>query len=152
MLKSFYADLLAAKESGWNLIMEKYARMMESTNPAEYRALEKDLPVINEDRKKIQEEIIKMQVAWMDEFAKKYPKLSGNMRSIHTREDNPWNTSYETYLRGELCTYSEKTFMLYASFIIGLMKSGRNLAMETMNNTVKMYGYESLDEAEAKVE
>ena len=152
MLKSFYADLLAAKESGWNLIMEKYARMMESTNPAEYRALEKDLPVINEDRKKIQEEIIKMQVAWMDEFAKKYPKLSGNMRSIHTREDNPWNTSYETYLRGELCTYSEKTFMLYASFIIGLMKSGRNLAMETMNNTVKMYGYASLDEAEAKVE
>jgi hypothetical protein len=152
MLKSFYEDLLTAKESGWNLIMEKYARMMESTNPGEYKALEKDLPVINEDRKKIQEEIIKIQVSWMDEFAVRYPKLSANMRSIHTSQDNAWNTSYETYLRGELCTYSEKTFMLYASFIIGLMKAGRNLAVETMSNTVKMYGYANLQEAEEKVD
>ena len=132
--------------------MEKYARMMESTNPGEYKALEKDLPVINEDRKKIQEEIIKIQVSWMDEFAVRYPKLSANMRSIHTSQDNAWNTSYETYLRGELCTYSEKTFMLYASFIIGLMKAGRNLAVETMSNTVKMYGYANLQEAEEKVD
>ena len=53
-----------------------------------------------------------------------------------------------------LCSYvfSEKTFMLYASFIIGLMKAGRKLAVETMSNTVKMYGYANLQEAEEKVD
>lgn len=150
MLESFYNDLILAKNSGWNLIMEKYARMMQSTNPLEYARLEKNLPVINEDRIRIQEEIIKIQVDWMEEFAKLYPKLAGNMRSIHTSSDTSFNTSYETYLRGELCTYSEKTMLLYASFIIGLLKAGRNLAIETMGNTAKLYGFETLKEAEEK--
>lgn len=150
MLESFYTDLIAAKNSGWNLIMEKYARMMQSTNPLGYARLEKDLPVINEDRIRIQEEIIKIQVGWMEDFAKLYPKLAGNMRTIRTSSDTSFNTSYETYLRGELCTYSEKTMLLYASFIIGLLKAGRNLAIETMGNTAKMYGFESLKEAEEK--
>ena len=150
MLESFYADLIAAKNSGWNLIMEKYARMMQSTNPLGYARLEKDLPVINEDRIRIQVEIIKIQVGWMEDFAKLYPKLAGNMRTIRTSSDTSFNTSYETYLRGELCTYSEKTMLLYASFIIGLLKAGRNLAIETMGNTAKMYGFESLKEAEEK--
>ena len=150
MLERFYADLIAAKNSGWNLIMEKYARMMQSTNPLGYARLEKDLPVINEDRIRIQEEIIKIQVGWMEDFAKLYPKLAGNMRTIRTSSDTSFNTSYETYLRGELCTYSEKTMLLYASFIIGLLKAGRNLAIETMGNTAKMYGFESLKEAEEK--
>ena len=150
MLESFYEDLVNAKNSGWNLIMEKYARMMQSTNPLRYAQMEKQLPVISEDRIKIQEEIIKIQVAWMEEFAKLYPGLAGNMRSIHTSSDTSFNTSYETYLRGELCTYSEKTMLLYASFIIGLLKAGRNLAVETMGNTAKLYGYGSIKEAEEK--
>lgn len=148
MLESFYHDFVTARENGWNLITEKYARMMQSTNPLGYARLEKDLPVINEDRIKIQEEIIKIQVGWMEDFAKLYPKLSGNMRTIRTSSDTAFNTSYETYLRGELCTYSEKTMLLYASFIIGLLKAGRNLAIEIMGNTAKLYGFESLKEAE----
>ena len=84
----------------------------------------------------------------MEDFAKLYPKLSGNMRTIRTSSDTSFNTSYETYLRGELCTYSEKTMVLYASFIIGLLKAGRNLAIEIMGNTAKLYGFESLKEAE----
>ena len=150
MLESFYEDLVTARDKGWNLITEKYARMMQSTNPLEYARLENDLPVINEDRIKIQEEIIKIQVGWMEDFAKLYPKLSGNMRTIHTSSDTSFNTSYETYLRGELCTYSEKTMILYASFIIGLLNAGRNLAIEVMGNTAKLYGFDSLLEAEQK--
>lgn len=151
MLESFYEDLVSARKAGWNLIMEKYARMMQSTNPLEYARLEKTLPVINDDRIHIQEEIIKIQVDWMEEFAKLYPKLSGNMRTIHTSSDTSFNTSYETYLRGEIGTYSEKTMLLYASYIIGLLKAGRNLAIETMGNTAKLYGYETLKEAENNV-
>ena len=42
--QEFYDDLVTARENGWNLIMEKYARMMQSTNPLGYARLEKDLP------------------------------------------------------------------------------------------------------------
>jgi len=151
LLESLYGDLVSAENKGWNLIMEKYARMMESTTPEKYEELKKDLPVLNEERIAIQEEIIKIQVGWMEEFAAKYPKMAGNARSIHTSEDTPYNTSYETYLRGELGTYSENTFILYGRFITGLMKENRNLAYEIMRNTAKLYGYESVDEAEERL-
>lgn len=151
LLESYLGDLLDAREKGWNLIMEKYARMMESTTPDRFAELAKELPVRSPERIAIQEEIIKLQVEWMENFAKDYPKMAGNARSIHTREDNPYNTSYETYLRGELGTYSEKTLLLYGRFVVELQKNGENLAYNIMSNTAKLYGYKSVDEAERKL-
>ena len=40
--------------------------------------------------------------------------------------------------------------ILYASFIIGLLNAGLNLAIEVMGNTAKLYGFDSLLEAEQK--
>ncbi len=151
LLNHYYQDLLAAEQSGWNLITEKYARMMKSTAPEEYARLETELPVRSEERERITEEIVKIQVAWMEKFAEKFPKMAGNARSIHTYEDNAWNTSYETYLRGELGTYGEETFVLYGRFVAELLSAGRNLAYETMNHTAKLYGYESVEDAEEKL-
>lgn len=151
LLESFYQDLMDAEEKGWNLITEKYARMMESTAPEKYAGLEKDLPKRSKERIAIQEEIIKIQVGWMEEFADKYPKMAGNARSIHTSEDTPYNTSYETYLRGELGTYSEETLILYGRFIVSVQQAGKNLAYEIMNQTTLLYGYESVEDAEEKL-
>lgn len=151
LLASYYQDLIEAEEKGWNLIMEKYARMMKSTAPEKYASLEKNLPVRSEERIAIQEEIIKLQVGWMEAFAEKYPKMAGNARSIHTSEDTPYNTSYETYLRGELGTYSEETLVLYGRFVVALQQAGKNLAYEIMSNTARLYGYESVEDAERRL-
>ncbi len=151
LLASYKNDLIMANQKGWNLIMEKYARMMKSTAPEKYAELEKELPVLNEKRIAIQEEIIKIQVAWMESFAEQYPKMADSARSIHTSEDHAYNTSYETYLRGELGTYSENTFVLYGRFVTELVKAGKNLAYETMSNTAKLYGYASVEDAEKRM-
>ena len=151
LLNSYYADLLQAEQNGWNLIMEKYARMMQSTAPKQYAELALTLPVRSKEREQIMEEIIRIQVAWMEQFSEKFPKMAGNARSIHTYEDTAYNTSYETYLRGELGTYSEETFVLYGRFITGLLKEEKNLAYETMRNTAMLYGYQSVEEAERKI-
>lgn len=152
LLASYYNDLLDAENRGWNMIMEKYARMMESTAPDEYATLKESLPQRSEERDTIAEAIIKIQVSWMEEFAEKYPKMAGNARSIHTSEDSAYNTSYETYLRGELGTYSEQTLGLYSAFIVALYKSGRNLAYMIMDNTAKLYGYKDVEEAEKRLD
>ncbi len=151
LLQSYYQDLLEADERGWNLITEKYARMMKSTAPEKYAELKGKLPVRSEERERITEEIVKIQVSWMEEFAGKFPKMAENARSIHTYEDNEFNTSYETYLRGEIGTYGEETFVLYGRFVAQLLKEGKNLAYETMSNTAKLYGYESVEDAEEKL-
>lgn len=151
LLRSYLTDLERAQRDGWNLITEKYARMMKSTAPERYAELEEQLPPRSEERQAIAEEIIKIQVAWMEEFASKYPKMAGNARSIHTYEDTAFNTSYETYLRGELGTYSEETFVLYGRFITELLKKGINLAYETMSQTARLYGYKSVEDAENRL-
>lgn len=151
VLESFYRDLSEADARGWNLIMEKYARMMESTAPIRYKELKESLPVISEEKKNVSEQIIQIQVGWMETFAKAYPNMAGNARNIHTSEDTPFNTSYETYLRGELLTYSDETLALYGKMIVDLSREGKNLAKMIMTNTALLYGYESIEDAEERL-
>ncbi len=151
MLVQYAVDFSLAMESGWNPIMEKYGRMEESTSPKEWDEIKDRFPVIPPEKKQIMEEIIKIQVGWMEQFAKEYPGLASHARRIHTSEDMPWDTSYETYLRGEMGTYSDKMLKLYGQFIVGIVKEGDNLAYRIMNETVHMYGYSSFEEAMNKI-
>lgn len=151
MLKSYISDFHRANDRGWNLITEKYGRMMESTAPARYQEIKDSLPALPREKKEIIEEIVKIQVSWMEEFAREYPKAAGNARSIHSSEDNMYNTSYETYLRGELSTYSDQTLDLYGRFVADSWKQGKNLAKIIMENTAHLYGYASLEDLESKL-
>ena len=151
MLRSYIGDFRRANQEGWNLISEKYARMMASTAPDRFLQIKDSLPVLPEAKQEIIEEIVKIQVSWMEEFASKYPKAAGNARVIHTKEDTPYHTSYETYLRGELSTYSHMTLDLYGRFIADLYRKEQNLAEMTMENTATLYGYTSLDDLESKL-
>ena len=148
LLQSFLTDLQNANLIGWNLIAEKYARMMESTEPEQYKVVADTLPIITEDKQKVIDGIVDIQVAWMEQFADEYPRAAGNARNIHSYDDNDYGTSYETYLRGELSTYSDNTLQLYGAMIVSLLKEGKNLAKLIMANTVKMYGYDSLEALE----
>ena len=148
MLESYIDDFYSANENGWNLVTEKYARMEESTAPEEYAKLKDSLPPISDTKKAIVDQIADIQVGWMEDFAAKYPKAAGNARKIHSSEDTITDTSYETYLRGELMTYSDKTLSLYGQFIVKLAGTGKNLAFMIMENTARAYGYDGLDALE----
>lgn len=150
MLLQYLYDFHREYERGHNLIEEKYGRMMESTAPEKYAEIKDHFPQLTEEKKNIIQQICGMQVGWMEEFAGEYPALADNARSIHTAEDNPFDTSYETYLRGELGTYSDKMLELYGRYIVNYARNGKNLAYDIMLNNVKMYGYGSLEEAEQK--
>lgn len=148
MLLQYLYDFDRELERGHNLIEEKYGRMMESTAPGQYEEMKARFPEITPEKKEIIERIVAMQVAWMEEFAADYPYLASNARSIHTYEDKGWDTSYETYLRGEISTYSDKMLELYGRYIAAHAAAGQNLAREIMTHSVHMYGYESLEDAE----
>ena len=70
------------------------------------------------------------------------------MRVLKTSEDTAENTSFETYLRGELSTYSDATFAKYQRFVHNLRAENINLTQMIIANTVRMYGYDSLEAAE----
>lgn len=147
---SYYDDLLAARDSGRNLMTEKYARMMESTNPDQYAAFADRIPPVDEETLGLIEEIVDQHLNWKRETLEKYPKITGRGRVFYTKDDTPYSTSFETYLRGELKTYSPKSVALYHDMVSQLAGQKVNLEEEYLRNTVEMYGYESLEQAEAK--
>ena len=151
MLLQYLYEFKTNYENGRNMIEEKYARMMASTAPLEYARFADRLPPVSEEKKMIIEQIITLQVNWMEEFAAEYPKLAGNARIIHTTDDLPYDTSYETYLRGELMTYSDRMLELYGRYIVEHARDGKNVAREIMENTIHFYGYKDLADANEKM-
>ncbi|MUH59974.1 hypothetical protein GSD1FS_1317 [Bifidobacterium sp. GSD1FS] len=123
--------------------------MMASTAPSIYqRDLEPYLPVLSEQRVAQQERIIAQQLAWARDFVNRYPRLGAGMRVLETAQDTEESTSFETYLRGELGTYSQRTLDLYQQFVNDLASKQENLTEQTVRNTVRLSGFDSLDEAE----
>jgi len=151
LLESYLEDFEAAEEAGWNLIAEKYGRMMESTDPAGYEKIAGQLLEIPVEKKQIIEAVVAIQVGWMEECAAHYPKAALRARAIHTTEDSLWSTSYETYLRGEISTYSDKTLLLYGRWIAAYAAEGKNLAEAIIGNSARLYGYSSLDALEKRL-
>lgn len=151
MLIQYLYDFNREFAIGHNLITEKYGRMMESTAPEKYEEIKDNFPVISEEKKAIIEQIVAVQMNMVEEFAKDYPKSVSNARTLHTYEDNPGDTSYETYLRGEISTYSDKMLQLYAQYVIGMATEHKNIARMTIENTAMLYGYKDLDEFESRM-
>ena len=150
LLRSYLDDLDEANRVGRNLVTEKYARMMASTAPDEYRErIEPFIPRLSDERVARQERVIAVQVAWARDFRGRYPKLGAAMRVLTTAEDTPEDTTFETYLRGELGTYSDRTMALYEAMVENLQAAGRNLTEQTVANTVRLGGFADLEEAEA---
>ena len=106
------------------------------------------MPVLSRQRIAQQEHIIVQQLTWARDFKDRYPRLGQKMRTLTTDGDSPENTSFETYLRGELGTYSERTLDLYGIFIESCIKKGINLTEQAIGWTVRIAGFPNLADAE----
>ncbi len=148
-LESYLNDLKAAKAQGRNLMTDKYAYMMESTAPINYLLIKDQLPEITQEKQALANELVAMNVKWAEEFHLKYPKIAAKGRPIYKTADNEWVTSVETYNRGEVLTYSEKTMKLLLDSYKAAAAEGRNLYTEVLFETVKQLGYTTLEQAES---
>lgn len=147
-LVSYLNDLDQASQQGRNLLSEKYAYMMEYTHPAEFEGIRGKLPPISEEKAALIREIIPVQLEWEREVDTRFPAMRANGRPLTHEQDTPWVTSFETYLEGELKTYSQETLRCYADYIRSAKSGGLNLAWLTAERTALAYGFTSLEEAE----
>jgi len=144
MLASYLVDLVEASAAERNLPMEKYAWMMESTHPAEFEQIRPSLPELSAEQLQLIGQLVQVQVAMEAEVDKAYPYMRANGRPLRKEHDTPYVTSFETYLEGELKTYSMDTLQAYAHHVAELYEQGGNLALMVAEATAKAYGFESL--------
>jgi len=150
-LESYLDDLRSARSDGRNLMTEKYAYMMESTAPEEFERIRHLLPPVSAEKEALVASLVRQTVEWAEEYQRKYPKLASLGRPIHKSSDSPWVTSAETYHRGELLTYSERTLKHLDRLYRENAAQGRNLYEDVIRETAYLAGYESLEEAENSI-
>lgn len=151
LLESYAQDLREAKAEGRNPLGEKYGYMMERTSPEEYGQIKDLLPPRTPEKEALVRWITEVHVTWQEDLARRYPCLTGRGRGIRRSADRPQATSFETYLWGELATYSLRTLGLYAAYMESLQKEGRSMNQMILENTVAQYGYDSLEAAERRL-
>ena len=150
VLHSYLEDCRTAYSAGRNLVFEKYGRMMESTFPEEYEEVKGHLPDVS-DKKELVEKIVQINLEWDAAMLRDYPNLRNRGRVLTTAEDGIMTgSSMESYLRGELLTYSMHTLELIYQETLEAYEKGESLLKQTIANETLFYGYSSLEEAEKK--
>jgi hypothetical protein len=133
---SYLDDLMEAQGAGKNLMRIKYARMQglipsQNSNP-------------------IIDEIVRLQIIWQNEMFRKYPALMSNARPLTDEGESAQMTSFETYTRGELETYSSRTLKLLHADMLLKLEKGVNMSEQGYECLVRECGYKSLTEAEQR--
>jgi hypothetical protein len=133
-LQSYLDDLHRAQKNAVNLMTIKYARM-DNLLPAPNRN-----PQI--------EEIVTIQSRWQIEMIQKYPYLMAGARHLSATDGPTYPTSFETYLRAELETYSDGTLALLHRDVIKYAEAGINASEKIYACLVKQLGYDSIETAD----
>jgi len=136
-LASYLDDLHQAQEHGDNLMRRKYARMQGLLPPAA------GCPVL--------EEIVRLKMDWQRAMFRTYPAVMSGARPLTDESAQAQMTSFETYARGELETYSERTLGLLHRDLLAMQARGESLSEMVYDYLVRASGYASLEEAERKL-
>ena len=143
-LLSYLEDL----NSKNNPLFQKYAQMMKYNSPEEYEKIKDILEKSSDEKTDLVNKIMFIYMEWEKEFFERYPIFSSMGRPLYSSEDDNIETSIETYLRGELLSYSEKTLKLYLNYVIDNKEKNINLAIKNMDNLARMQGFNDSDEVE----
>ena len=146
--EAYLTDLKSARLTGRNLIEEKYIHMMKTTEPAMYEALLARVVLPADSVRALAEEVSRILLEQTCELFDEYPYVSGQGRPLYSTFDYN-GVSVETYQLGELLTYSEKTLIALKDHVEDMKNNGVSLARRILEATVKFYGYDSLEKAEA---
>lgn len=133
-LESYLDDLQRAKGAGRNLLAVKYARM-DNLIPCENFSL-------------LIDSVVELAMQGQEQFMVDYPGLMRGGRPLRKAEDVHGLTSFETYLRGELESYSERTVKRLYRDMLDLQKAGSNLSEAIYRFLAEQWGFDSLQNLE----
>ena len=147
VLKSYRDDLAVAAREGRNLLAEKYAYMMEYTDPATFdRTLRDHLPAVSAYKQALCARIANRLIRDEQQFAARYPALHAQGRPTEGAQAD--DVSVHVYALGELKTYSERTLERYDAWLRAHPEE--NISVSVHRVMVQLYSYDSLEAAEAR--
>ncbi len=147
-LAAYREDLLAARAAGRNLLRDKYIHMMASTDPEGYLHFLPELPPVSDEKRELVEKIWQIMLPQTVELRRRYPNVGRMGRPLRSADERNGYASVETYEKGELMTYSEKTLRALLAWIEAQAAAGVSVAAQIQTNGILSVGYASMEEAE----
>ena len=124
VLSSYLNDLSNAKSNKINLAAQKYGYMMESTDPDYFKTIKHLLVPVSDKKLKLVDSIMLIYMKWEESLISS--SLDNKNRVLYKQYDSKYNTSVETYMRGELTSYSEETLSLILAQFLKNVSDGEN--------------------------
>lgn len=124
VLSSYLNDLSNAKSNKINLAAQKYGYMMESTDPDYFKSIKHLLVPVSDKKLKLVDSIMLIYMKWEESLISS--SLDNKNRVLYKQYDSKYNTSVETYMRGELTSYSEETLSLILAQFLKNVSDGEN--------------------------
>lgn len=88
---------------------------------------------------------------WEEELSRRFPYVLRRGRPIYSSADGPYVTSMETYLRGELATYSLRTLELYHENVLKQKSENINGPEMILDHMMRQQGFHSLKDANERL-
>ncbi len=145
ILQCHFHDLIEHRKNKRNIIAQKYAYMMKSTDPTYFNSIRHLLPSIDEKTIKVIDSIMLIYMNWEHEVHNTNVQSSNNNRPLDAKKDTKTSTSVETYMRGEFCTYSFDLLTKILIYFLEQVKNHNNLALQ---NITELNWYEKLHSAQ----
>ena len=122
-LQSYQNDIERAQKNNRNLMTYKYARM------------DNLIPRVNDSF--MVNKVATIMIEWQLQLETMYPEIMKRARPITSEKSNSFETSFETYLKAELETYSSQTLDLLYQDLSKLKAEGKNGSEEIYRFLVK---------------
>jgi hypothetical protein len=130
VLQSYLHDLEVARMKGHNLVTFKYGYMMEATHPDEFLAIKDKLPSISNVKLSLVTAIMALYMKWELDIQLEIPGYDTHHRPIQAKDNSLTHTSVETYMTGELQSYSENTLECILAHFLQCSKNNINPVQE----------------------
>ena len=148
ILDIYKAFILDSIKAGRNILTEKYAYMMEETDPENWESISAHLREIDEEEIILIEKIWEINRIWATDLQARFPNLLSLGRPIEASSDEKQVTSAETYFKCELKTYTMEILTKLYSWYSKNHDEGKSLLEDNYKIMVSLLGFSSLQEAE----
>lgn len=148
ILDTYKAFILDSIKAGRNILTEKYAYMMEETDPENWESISAHLREIDEEEIILIEKIWEINRIWATDLQARFPNLLSLGRPIEASGDENQVTSAETYFKCELKTYTMEILTKLYSWYSKNLDEGKSLLEDNYKIMVSLLGFSNLQEAE----
>lgn len=148
ILETYKIYILDSIKDGRNILTEKYAYMMEETDPEKWESISIYLRKISEDEVNIIDKIWKINRVWASSLQARFPNLISLGRPMESEKGKSQITSAENYFKCELKTYNLEILTKLFNWYRKNFDEGKSLLEENYKIMMSLQGFTSLEEAE----